>query len=212
MPEEDVEGLNHLLNEWTVRDALTVLDEIDRRIAVVEALESKSGDPKIDELHTLHPLVTQARWLFGPEFDSPEFASNVSLTNAVKIVFNKKLSTDAFINSRKRPDLVILKDASVSVTATEGFEAGAELLRMRSVLIIELKKGASTISRKEMNQASDYVEDMLSCGAIDGAPFVHAFVVGHRIDDKMQSVKKIGEPDVGRIEACTYSQLVSCQA
>ena len=29
-------------------------------------------DEATDELHTLHPLVTEARWLFGPEFDTPE--------------------------------------------------------------------------------------------------------------------------------------------
>lgn len=208
LSDEDVEGLNRLLSEWTVRDALTVLDEIDHRIAVIEALEKLSGDRKVDELHTLHPLVTQARWLFGPEFDSPEYSSNVSLINAVKIVFKKRLSADAFKNSRKRPDLVMLKDASLSVTATEGFEPGGELIRMQSVLIIELKKGASTISRKEMNQASDYVEDILSSGAIEGTPFVHSFVVGHRLDEKTQPIKKIGEPDIGRIEACTYSQMI----
>jgi len=208
LSDEDVEGLNRLLSEWTIRDALIVLDEIDRRIAVIEALEKHSGDPKVDELHTLHPLVTQARWLFGPEFDSPEYASNVSLINAAKIVFKKKLFADSFVNARKRPDLVILGDASLSMTATEGFKPGSELIEMMSILIVELKKGASTISRNEMNQASDYVEDILSCGVIEGAPFVHAFVVGHRIDKKTQSVKRIGEPEVGRIEACTYSQLV----
>ena len=112
------------------------------------------------------------------------------------------------INARKRPDLVILKDASLSVTATEVFAPGAELVRIQSVLIIELKKGGSTISRNEMNQASDYVDDVLSSGAIEGTPFVHAFVVGHRLNKAMTYVKKIGEPDIGRIEACTYSQLV----
>ena len=130
------------------------------------------------------------------------------MINAVKIVFKKKLLADSFLNSRKRPDLVIMSDASLSLTATEGFKPGADLIEMTSILIVELKKGASTISRKEMNQASDYVEDILSCGVIEGAPIVHAFVVGHRVDDKTQSVKRIGEPEVGRIEACTYSQLV----
>ena len=96
----------------------------------------------------------------------------------------------------------------ISITATEGFDPDADLVRMKSVLIIELKKGASTISRREMNQASDYVEDLLNCGIIEASPFVNAFVVGHRLDDKTQPIKKIGEPELGRIEACTYSQLV----
>lgn len=208
LSEEDVDELNRLLSEWTVRDALTVLDVIDRRIAVIEALEKLSSDPKVDELHTLHPLVTQARWLFGPEFDSPEYASNVSLVNAVKKVFKKRLSPEVFLNARKRPDLVILDDASLSVVGTEEFEPEIKLIRIQSFLVIELKRGDSTIGRKEMNQASGYVEDLLSCGAIDGRPFIRAFVVGHRLSDRIQCVRKAGEPEVGRIEACTYGQLV----
>ncbi|MBM3882464.1 MAG: ATP-binding protein [Verrucomicrobia bacterium] len=91
LSEEDIEGLDRLLSEWTVRDALTVLDEIDRRLATIEAIKKLSSESKTDELHTLHPLVTQARWLFGPDFDSAEYASNVSLQNAVKEVFGERL-------------------------------------------------------------------------------------------------------------------------
>ncbi len=68
LSEEDIEGLNRLLDTWSVRDAATVLEEIDRRLIVVEALTRLSADKKADELHTLHPLVTEARWVFGPEF------------------------------------------------------------------------------------------------------------------------------------------------
>jgi hypothetical protein len=50
LSDEDVTGLDRLLGEWSVRDALTVLDEIDRRLVVVEAIQKLSGDPKTDEL------------------------------------------------------------------------------------------------------------------------------------------------------------------
>lgn len=79
LDDSDIVGLDRLLSQWTVRDALSVLDEIDHRLAAVTAIEKLCGDPATDELHTLHPLVTQCRWLFGPEFDSSEYASNVSL-------------------------------------------------------------------------------------------------------------------------------------
>jgi hypothetical protein len=86
LDEHDIEGLDRMLSQWTVQDALTVLDEIDSRLMVIDAIEKLSADPEADELHTLHPLVTLARWLFGPEFDSSEYASNVSLRNvAVKL-------------------------------------------------------------------------------------------------------------------------------
>jgi hypothetical protein len=100
LEESDIEGLDRLLSQWTVRDALAVLDEIDQRLAVIAAIEKLSGDDTADELHTLHPLVTQARWLFGPEFDSSEYASNVSLKVAAEKIFQKRLSNDAFINAK----------------------------------------------------------------------------------------------------------------
>ena len=86
---EDIEGLNHLLDEWTVKDALSVLEEVDSRLSVVEAIGKLEADESVDELHTLHPLVTQARWLFGPEYDSSLYASNLSIRRAVEQVFGE---------------------------------------------------------------------------------------------------------------------------
>jgi hypothetical protein len=209
LSEEDIEGLDRLLSEWTVHDALTVLDEIDRRIATVEAVKKLSLESKVDELHTLHPLVTQARWLFGPDFDSAEYASNVSLQNAVKKVFGKRLDASSFLNSRKRPDLIILKDASLSSWGIDGFDEKGLLTSMKHVLILELKKGAAKIGRSEMHQAVDYVQDLLNCGLLDGAPFINAFVVGHVIENKLERFQKMGQnPESGCIQATTYGQLV----
>ncbi|MGO9122892.1 MAG: ATP-binding protein [Desulfomonilaceae bacterium] len=209
LSEEDVEGLNRLLNEWTVRDALIVLDEIDRRITGIEAISKLSADSRVNELQTLHPLVTQARWLFGPEFDSPEYASNLSLRNAVQKVFGKRLDSKAFVNYRNRPDLMTLEDATLCTTGTEIFDSPSGLTRIHRILIIELKRGAFKVGRDEANQASNYVEDLLNCGVIEGSPFVQAFVVGHEMDSKVQQVRTVGEkPMLGRIELCTYGQLV----
>ena len=209
LSEEDIEGLDRLLSEWTVRDALTVLDEIDRRIATIEAIKKLSADSKTDELHTLHPLVTQARWLFGPGFDSAEYSSNVSLQKAVKKVFGERLAANAFLNGRKRPDLVILKDASLSAVAIDGFDDVGMLTALKHVLIIELKKGASQIGRNEMHQATDYVQDLLNCGLLDGRPFVDVFVAGHSVSEKVERHLKLGEnPEFGRVQATTYGQLV----
>jgi hypothetical protein len=209
LSEEDIEGLNRLLDTWSVRDAATVLEEIDRRLIVVEALTRLSADKKADELHTLHPLVTEARWVFGPEFDSPEYSSNVSLTTAVREVFKKRAMDTAFLNPRKRPDLLVLADATISTVATEQIDDANELSSMNQILLIELKRGDSEISRDNVNQACNYVEDLLSCGLIDGEPYIRAFVVGHRASDKMQTVRKIGDnPERGKVCVTTYNQLV----
>lgn len=211
LDDSDIEGLDRLLSQWTVRDALSVLDEIDHRLAVISAIEKLSGDESADELHTLHPLVTQARWLFGPEFDSSEYASNVSLKTAAEKVFGKKLSSDAFLNARQRPDIVVLKDSTCSIVGTEGFDQSDLMLtRIQTVLIIELKKGRSAIGRDEMTQADGYVQDFLESGAIDGTPMFRAFVVGHELAAKTAAEKVIKEDEVvrGRVQATTYHQLM----
>jgi hypothetical protein len=206
LSEKDVEGLDRLLGEWTVRDALTVLDEIDRRLIVIEAISKLSGDTSTDELHALHPLVTESRWLFGPEFDSPEFVSNVSLTTAMREIFGKRSVDGTFQNSRKRTDLMVLADATVSGMATEQVDDQSGLAVMQQVLLIELKRGALEITREHVHQATDYVEDFLRSGLLDGAPTFKAFVVGHRISEKVEPFREI--PPRASIQLATYGQLV----
>lgn len=210
LDETDIDGLDRLLTQWTVRDALSVLDEIDQRLGVIVAIEKLSGDEGADELHTLHPLVTQARWLFGPEFDSSEYSSNMSLRTASEKIFKKRLSPEAFVNHMQRPDIVVLADATCSVVGTEGYDqADPSLIRTQNVLIIELKKGRSAIGREEMTQADGYVQDFLNSGALDGTPMFRAFVVGHEIAPKTTREKDLKDDSVvrGRIQATTFGQL-----
>lgn len=211
LDESDIGGLHRLLSQWSVCDALAVLDEIDHRMAVIATIERLSADPAADELRMLHPLVTQARWLFGPEFDSAEYASNVSLRTAAERVFKKRLSTDAFPNHRQRPDLLVLADASCSVVGREGFEPGnAAMLKIRNVLIVELKRGRSTIEAEDLDQAARYVRGFLDSGALDGSPFYSAFVVGHSIGFKSGRESEIKDRGVvhGHLQAVTYGQLI----
>ena len=210
LDESDIDGLDRLLSQWTVRDALSVLDEIDHRLAVIVAIEKLCGDPTTDELHTLHPLVTQARWLFGPEFDSHEYASNATLRTAAEKVFGKIPEVAAFKNARQRPDLVVMADATYSVVGTEVFDSyDQNLTKIQNVLIIELKKGKSVIGREEMNQANGYVQDFLNSGVMDGTPMFRAFVVGYEIQPKTSKEQEIKDESIlrGRVVAITYGQL-----
>ncbi|MBL8525595.1 MAG: ATP-binding protein, partial [Betaproteobacteria bacterium] len=210
LDESDIDGLDRLLSQWTVRDALSVLDEIDHRLSVITAIEKLCGEKNTDELHTLHPLVTQARWLFGPEFDSHEYSSNVTLRSATEKVFGQKPGAEVFKNSRQRPDLVALADATYSIVGTETFDSHDQnLTAIRDVLIIELKKGRSMIGRAEVNQANGYVQDFLGCEVIDGTPFFRAFVVGYEIESKTQREIEIKDNHVlrARVVATTYGQL-----
>ncbi len=209
LSDEDVEGLDRLLGEWTVRDALTVLDEIDRRVAVLQAIARFSADQDADELHTLHPLVSEARWLFGPEFDSAEYASNVSLRTALETLFKKRLDPKAVLYPRKRPDLLILSDSTMCGVSTDAYDNEKGLSSLRDILLIELKRGRLEIGREAVHQATDYVEDLARSGHLDGAPFIRAFVVGHTRSSKVEETRKIGESPVrARIDVTTYNQLV----
>jgi hypothetical protein len=205
LSEQDVAGLDRLLSEWTVRDALTVLDELDRRFRAIEAIEKLSGDLRVDELHALHPLVAESRWLFGIEFDTPEYVSNVSLSRAMREVFGKRLVGGEIDNPRKRTDILVLGDATVSGFATENIDE-LSLPTMSRVLLLELKRGGSEITRVDVNQATNYVEDFLGSHLIEGEPFFRVFVIGHTVSDKVQQRRDL--PPRAQIEIATYAQLV----
>jgi Histidine kinase-, DNA gyrase B-, and HSP90-like ATPase len=208
---EDVQGLNKILDNWSVKDALTVLDEIDKRISVIEAIRKLSNDSNVDELHVLHPLVASARWIFGPEFDSPEYSSNSQLQTTVEKVFGKKLDRAVFNNNKKRPDIVVMGKSVFSITSTIAFDNETELSTINKILIIELKRGGFKLGRAERNQAVGYVEDFMNCGTIIGNPYISAFVVGESFNEKIQPTQIIeneNKVEMGKVQICLFSQLV----
>lgn len=210
MSEADRDALDAILDEWDVQDARVVLEEIDKRLEIVTAIEKLCGDPAADELHMLHPLVTASRWVFGPDCDSPFYAANRSLRNALLQVLRNRIDLDAAEWPSHRPDLLLLRDATLSAFAAEEFDNHASaVIQLRRVVLIELKRGNSTIDRDAMNQASAYVEDILACGHLDGGPFVEAFVVGHRVQPGLQPKRTLGDrQDQAVVNAVTYEQLV----
>ena len=205
--DDDIAGLNKLLEKWSVKDALTVLSEIDRRISIIEAVRKLSKDKNVDELHVLHPLITESRWLFGPEYDTAEYTSNRQLQTVVKSLFNGKIKEGHGVNLQKRPDLVVLSDDStVSITGTEDFSKETDLVVINKVLIIELKRGGFEIKREERNQAQNYIEDLMALGV--NAPSYNAFVVGDSVSTTLQRHSYVGDNKEGSIYVTTFSQLV----
>ena len=210
LPPDDIEGLDRLLAEWSVKDALRVLDEIDSRLSVVETIRRIAGDPSTDELHTLHPLILRSRWLFGPEFESEEYCSNVSLQTVARELFKKQAAQ--FLNHKNRPDIIVLPDrTTVQLTGIESFDpADPTLARLQNILLIELKKGGFAITRDEVNQADGYVQDIAVSGAIAGAPYICAWVVGQTVAAGVAKDKKVGDDkrEFGRVRATTFGALV----
>lgn len=207
---DDVDALDRLLSEWSARDALTVLEEIDCRIAVIRAIEILAEKRETDELHTLHPLVTEARWLFGPEFETNEYASNLSLKNAINSVFKVQSKIDDYPNWRKRPDLLMLADSTVSAVALEEYDSRSELACIRKVLLLELKKGDSEIGRKELNQAEEYIDNIRRTGRMSGEFYTQCFVLGTRLDLEItqeKTLKNSNGVEHASIRGVSYSTL-----
>lgn len=211
LSDEDIEGLNKLLDKWSIKDALTVLDEIDNRISVIEAIRKLGNDKTVDELHVLHPLIASARWIFGPEFDSPEYSSNNQLHTTVEKVFGSKINKNAFKNYKKRPDIVVKGDSTFSITGTQIYDNESNLNSTDKILIIELKRGGFKVSREERNQAVGYVEDFMNCGTLIGTPYINAFVVGESFNGKVQPIHSIKDEngiEKGKVKVCLFSQIV----
>lgn len=203
---EDIDLLNKILDNWNIKEIADTLDVIDYRISVIETISRICSDKNMDELHTLHPLIEQARWLFGPEFDSDEYTSNKSLSTIIREYFK----TDGYKyldNPRKRPDLLLMSDMSISCYSCSDIHYDSELFEIKNILIIELKKGGFSIGRKEVNQADDYVQEIAFKGGLINKPHITAYVVGDKIDSGI-STKKILEDANGVIYATTYASLV----
>jgi hypothetical protein len=208
LSENDIDELNRLLDQWTIRDALSVLDEIDKRMTVVEAIDKLSSDPNVDELKILHPLITEARWIFGAEFDSDEYMSNSQLRTIAKRIFNyNNLDTESmFNNAKKRPDLFILGDSTHALTGSEEFNHKTQLLEVRRILIIELKRGGAKLTRANRDQTMHYVEDFQCCKELTGNPSIFAFLVGNSIGESI--IGEITAGNNGHVFVTTYAQLV----
>jgi len=82
------------------------------------------------------------------------------------------------------------------------------LTQIQHVLVIELKKGGFELTRKEVNQADGYVQDIASSGPISGTPFISAWVVGQKVASGVERDKRLGNPEYGRVRAATFGSLV----
>ncbi len=81
---------------------------------------------------------------------------------------------------------------------------------MQHVLVIELKKGGFELTRKEVNQADGYVQDIASSGLMIGCPFISAWVVGQKVAAGVAREKIVGDDgrSYGRVRATTFGSLV----
>lgn len=206
MTPDQLDRLADILNTWDVDDIATVIGEIDKRLVVIEAIQRIYDDKTTEELHTLHPLILNSRWLFGAQFDSPMFVSNSALTTVVRGLFKDgDYDLDEISNPKRRPDIICLKQYSLKAVCTDRIDITAgEIMKPDQILIIEVKRGGFEITDEEVNQVEYYVRQIRKSAVLHSSATIDAYVVGAKLGDI--DTEKVTTS--GRIHAVTYGQLV----
>lgn len=206
MSTDQLDKLADILSTWNVDDIATVIGEIDKRIVVIEAIQRIYNNKETDELHTLHPLVLNSKWLFGAQYDSPMFVSNSALTTVVKSLFkDEDYDLSEIDNPRKRPDIVALKKYSLKAVCTDRIDMDAgEIMKPDQILLIEVKRGGFEITDEEVSQTEYYVRQIRKSVVLHSSATIDAYVVGEKLGD-VDSQKITSS---GRIHAVTYGHLV----
>lgn len=206
MSTDQLDKLADILSTWNVDDIATVIGEIDKRIVVIEAIQRIYSNKETDELHTLHPLVLNSKWLFGAQYDSPMFVSNSALTTVVKSLFkDEDYDLSEIDNPRKRPDIVALKKYSLKVVCTDRIDTDAgEIMKPDQILLIEVKRGGFEITDAEVSQTEYYVRQIRKSAVLHSSATIDAYVVGEKLGD----IDPQKVTSSGRIYAVTYGHLV----
>lgn len=203
---DDLDGLHQILSEWTVTEAATALNELGKRLKLIERLEELVDNPSADELHDLQPLFERGLWIFGPEYESIEFTSNRSLATVIKTLFKDQFPE--IETPSRRPDFVVLPDSSIGFYSCDEYDSQSEVNGIEKVLIVELKRGGFELTRKEVRQADDYEHALRRSGKISRRTYVTCFVLASSLGDDAREVIKKGDPENAAIHPRTYSTVL----
>lgn len=186
---DDLDGLDEILAEWSVDDAKIVLNELGRRIKLIEKLQHLVSAAQADELHELQPLFERGLWIFGPQFESISFTSNRTLSTVIKRYFSNHndLNIDGLTTPRKRPDFVVLPNSSIGVYSADGFGADHEVDEIGHVMIVELKRGGFEITGDEMDQAQHYARELRKAGLSNNTN-ITCYVLGSSVANGTEDV------------------------
>lgn len=174
----DIDDLNNVLAEWSITDIKKILNILRWRLELVTELERLVDNSTTDELHDLQPLFERGLWIFGPEFESISFISNRTLSTIIKKYFIERVLD----NPKRRPDFVILPDASIGAYSRDSYDVGHEIDGIGSVVIVELKRGGFEIDDKEKDQAMYYAREIRKSGKVDKTTKITCYVLGSSVN------------------------------
>ncbi|MEO1985457.1 MAG: ATP-binding protein [Martelella sp.] len=173
----DYDKLHEILSQWTIGMAKVVLDEIQTRLKLINELRIKTKQVGIDEVHELQPLFERGLWMFGPQFESIEYTSNVGMTKVIQKLFRKTKGK----GSRSRPDFVALPNSSVAFYGRPSFDEEFEQDGIDHVVIVDLKTTGLPLGSAEKNQIWGYVKELRARGVLKDHAQVSGFVLGDTI-------------------------------
>lgn len=201
---DQLDELNQLLEDWTLDMAKAVLDEIGRRLKLVNELQNRLSDQNTKEVQDLQPLFEKGLWIFGPEFETIEYTANEGMTRVVQDLFNQKGGT----GSRNRPDFAILPDGTCGLYAyprydAEGGENGTDRL-----VVIELKRPGLKIGEEQKAQCWKYVKELYEKGLLlSKISNVRCFVLGSQVDG-LEASPRIEMDDTVRITPMLFDSVL----
>ncbi len=194
---------NEIWEQWSIGTAKAVLDEVSKRLRIIEEIRVKTLNPDTEEVQELQPLFGQALWIFGPQYESIEYTSNRGMTTVIKTLFDGKQT-----GSRNRPDFAIIPDGSVGFYARPAFDENANECGTEDLVIVELKRPGVYVSTDEINQIWRYVQELIRKGYVTGQTTVHGYVLGSSVDptEMGETTKSGGRRTI--IRALHYSAFV----
>jgi hypothetical protein len=173
----DLDDLHKILSDWTLRFAKLVLDEVQSRLRLVDELHRKVVDHMTKEVQELQPLFKRGLWIFGPEFETIEYTSNVGMTKVIQSLFGG--TEKASLN---RPDFAVLTDSSVGLYSYPSYDGEGGEIGIDRLTIVELKKPGVIVGTDEKGQAWKYVKELYDRGHLQDRTTVTCFVLGSVID------------------------------
>lgn len=198
---DQIDEWNAVMEKWTISAAKVVLDEVEKRLRIIEELRARTLDPRTDEVHDLQPLFARALWIFGPQFESIEFTSNQSMTSVIKNLYGREQK-----GSRNRPDFAITPDGSVGFYARPAFDNEFNEIGSDTLVIVELKKPGVRIGSEEKGQVWKYITELMDAGHVTETTRVYGWVLGDAI--RQADARERTEGDRVFIRPLLYSAFI----
>jgi hypothetical protein len=198
---DDIDGWNDVLSKWSANDAKIVLDELQKRLEIIEYMETLTDNPSTKELIDLQPLFEKSLWLFGPEYEGIKYFSNRALVTILKAHVEK----ETIPGLSRRPDFAILSDSTIGIYASDRYEKN-EAAGIDKILLVELKGGGSEIGVKEIRQGQDYTKIVRDSGKVKPKSEIRCFVLGASVDPSVNEPSSLGPGNVTEPKA--YADVV----